>query len=117
MNHISSPQYQSLGRATERLQKRKGDMSTAIETELSNALGRAEADGTPQRGSVKRLAGKVGVVTGGSTGMGLATAARFRQEGMDHVFITGRRKDCAGRRGRSNWREGDGNSGRRRQPE
>jgi NADP-dependent 3-hydroxy acid dehydrogenase YdfG len=25
--------------------------------------------------------------------MGLATAKRFVQEGMDHVFITGRRKD------------------------
>ncbi len=40
-----------------------------------------------------RLAGKVGVITGGSTGMGMATARRFVQEGMDHVFITGRRKD------------------------
>jgi NADP-dependent 3-hydroxy acid dehydrogenase YdfG len=26
--------------------------------------------------------------------MGLATAKRFVQEGMDHVFITGRRKDA-----------------------
>jgi NAD(P)-dependent dehydrogenase (short-subunit alcohol dehydrogenase family) len=33
------------------------------------------------------------VITGGSTGMGLATAKRFVQEGADHVFITGRRKD------------------------
>jgi NAD(P)-dependent dehydrogenase (short-subunit alcohol dehydrogenase family) len=46
-----------------------------------------------ERGSSKKLAGKVGVITGGSTGMGLATAKRFTQEGMDHVFITGRRKD------------------------
>jgi NAD(P)-dependent dehydrogenase (short-subunit alcohol dehydrogenase family) len=40
-----------------------------------------------------RLAGKIGVITGASTGMGLATAKRFVQEGMDHVFITGRRQD------------------------
>jgi NAD(P)-dependent dehydrogenase (short-subunit alcohol dehydrogenase family) len=41
----------------------------------------------------KKFTGKIAVVTGGSTGMGLATAKRFVQEGMDHVFITGRRKD------------------------
>jgi NAD(P)-dependent dehydrogenase (short-subunit alcohol dehydrogenase family) len=41
-----------------------------------------------------KFAGKTAVVTGGSTGMGLATAKRFVQEGMDHVFITGRRKDA-----------------------
>jgi hypothetical protein len=41
----------------------------------------------------KKFTGKIVVVTGGSTGMDLATAKRFVQEGMDHVFITGRRKD------------------------
>jgi NAD(P)-dependent dehydrogenase (short-subunit alcohol dehydrogenase family) len=40
----------------------------------------------------KKFAGKIAVVTGGSTGMGFATAKRFVDEGMDHVFITGRRK-------------------------
>jgi NAD(P)-dependent dehydrogenase (short-subunit alcohol dehydrogenase family) len=44
-----------------------------------------------------KFEGKVAVVTGGSTGMGLATAKRFVQEGMDHVFITGRRKDALDR--------------------
>ena len=44
-----------------------------------------------------RFAGKVAVITGGSTGMGLATAKRFVQEAMDHVFIIGRRKDALDR--------------------
>src|SRR5437879_2826784 len=44
-----------------------------------------------------KFAGKVAVITGGSTGIGLATAQRFVQEGMDHVFITGRRKDALDR--------------------
>jgi NAD(P)-dependent dehydrogenase (short-subunit alcohol dehydrogenase family) len=41
-----------------------------------------------------KFVGKIAVITGASTGMGLATAKRFVQEGMDHVFITGRRKDA-----------------------
>lgn len=38
-----------------------------------------------------QLAGKTAVVTGGSTGIGLATAVRLADEGA-HVFVTGRRK-------------------------
>jgi NAD(P)-dependent dehydrogenase (short-subunit alcohol dehydrogenase family) len=41
-----------------------------------------------------KFKGKVAVITGGSSGMGLATAKRFLHEGMEHVFITGRRKDA-----------------------
>lgn len=39
------------------------------------------------------LADKIAVVTGGSTGIGFATARAFRDEGAK-VFITGRRKDA-----------------------
>jgi NAD(P)-dependent dehydrogenase (short-subunit alcohol dehydrogenase family) len=38
-----------------------------------------------------KLDGKVAVVTGGNSGIGLATVRRFALEGA-HVFITGRRK-------------------------
>ncbi|MEH0935363.1 glucose 1-dehydrogenase [Micromonospora psammae] len=40
-----------------------------------------------------QLQGKTTVVTGGTSGIGLATARRFAAEGA-HVFITGRREDA-----------------------
>ncbi len=40
---------------------------------------------------MSKLAGKIAVVTGGTTGIGLATAKRFADEGA-RVYITGRRQ-------------------------
>ena len=42
---------------------------------------------------MSRLAGKIAVISGGTSGIGLAIAQRFVKEGA-HVFIFGRRRDA-----------------------
>jgi len=41
-----------------------------------------------------KLQGKIALVTGGNSGIGLATAKRFLADGAEHVYITGRRQDA-----------------------
>lgn len=42
--------------------------------------------------SSRKLEGRITLVTGGNSGIGLATAKRFAAEGAERVFITGRRQ-------------------------
>jgi NAD(P)-dependent dehydrogenase (short-subunit alcohol dehydrogenase family) len=70
-------------------------MSTITEAvPRHNVLSHDETHTNRLSGTCGKLARKVAVITGGSTGMGLATAKRFVQEGADRVFITGRRKEA-----------------------
>jgi NAD(P)-dependent dehydrogenase (short-subunit alcohol dehydrogenase family) len=85
-----------LAGAGDRRQAWKAAMTTTTETTLHGPELASRAATEPRavlnHGGSKRLAGKIAVITGGSTGIGLATAKRLVLEGADQVFITGRRK-------------------------
>src|SRR5512133_4404017 len=58
-----------------------------------NLLGRLNATRLPKGVIMGKLEGKVAVITGGSSGMALASARRFVEEGA-YVFITGQRQEA-----------------------
>ena len=66
---------------------------TGVRGDASNLDDLDRLFGTTKGEVMGKLEGKVAVVTGGSSGMALASARRFVEEGA-YVFITGRRQDA-----------------------
>jgi NAD(P)-dependent dehydrogenase (short-subunit alcohol dehydrogenase family) len=58
---------------------------------MPTRIGISETSSKLRRTAMNKLRGRVAVVTGGNSGIGLATAERFVAEGA-YVFITGRRQ-------------------------